>query len=682
MKWQRILLTSALVAGLAVGCGGEDDDPAQTNQENANQSNTNQGNSNQNNSNQNNQTGPDNFADDVDVWVGSVINNEGNLTTVEVGESFGGRFENDGAHFFSLELEAGQVVTLSKVGFEADLESSPEHLWATLIEPDFGGGLTRFFFPGEHDERQFFVTETGAYTVQVVHDTGDDARGEDVGFALRAEISDVEVSDDLSVPGRTTGLDLNDGAIDAYSFSVNEEENVDLELFSTRQPVESELDAWVYVWDVDAGELVADGESQSQNVYDPRILFEAQAGTDYWIVVDAVFNVSDAEYELDAQFVSSTPTNPIELSLDGVDVFEGTILERASAAYNDYFTVTVSPGEYKSFTVQGTDELEPLLSINDLSSPAPPATAQAVDQLVGVTLGLAADAGQETTYLIQLTDARNAAGDVQSYHGGEDYGYVAFLESAEPTVHTISGQGSATINLASPGEVQFLDVSAGANELLWLDSGVDRDNLNPADLSASGFLPAWVMGDGSTLAWTNSYFDGFYRSVGENVSFMIRDRLFRGGAAFGTEARVLAFDVDAPSYGSAGLDSGGDNFGDAPSLALPARISGSLEEPAEGESDGQRFYFSIDAQAGDFLVVSTENDSDVELFLALLDDDGEVVTRGSLLMEQIQEGDSPYYDSALVYEIDQTGSFVLELEQACGWWGCDVGQAQVSVFLD
>lgn len=713
MKWHRWLVIGSVCLGLAAGCGEDDDNGVQINQnqeqnqeqnqqQNQNQDNQNQDNQNQDNQNQDNQNNDeedDEFADAVDVWIGAENENVASPTPVEVGETFGGRFSATGVHYFMIELDAGDVVTLSTSDLESGLEDDPEqvevHFRDYLEERDFITLLpTRQLWVDEHDEREFFVPRDGAYEFEVYAPGGDDN-----GFAFEASVDSLETDGELELPGTTEGGDLDDGRLDALDAGTEEDQSAALEVFAQREPVSSQLDSWVYVWDVTAGETVAESTGQGEEIADPFTTADFMGDSDYAVIVDMGANVTDAAYEIESEFIATTETNPQPLSLDAVDEFEGRIEQWDAQAYRDYFEVTVEPGDYKRLTVEGDGELEPYIQASEedqdpdnfFTSP-PSVDGIAVENDAGVTLGVADGASEAMTFDIEVTDQRNVFEDeeeLDEFYGGEDYDYTLRLEPSDATPWTLEDGDVETVSLDSPGDLERIEVSVPEQRLVWLDSGSDTEITEDDEIYDYDYIPGWAFGDGTTAA-TAHPFDGYLWSAEAEYSFLMRDYFFRGAdAGYETDIRALSFDVEAPDYGDADLVDDNESLDEASEVELPARIEGEFVDSGDGQDDEIEpdvYYFSFDAEEGDFFVGHTENDTVMESALTVMNDDGDVLAASGLYMEQRQEGgedEEPYYDGAVVYEVAETGTYYLAVEQFCsGFSGCDVGEVSIGLFLE
>ena len=700
MKWQRWLLAAVLVSGVtAVGCG-EDEDPVELNEE-QNQQDQNQ------NQNQNNDE-DDEFAEGVDVWVGDETGNAEVPTHVEVGETFGGRFGFAGSHHFSIDLDAGDVLTVSSVDFESDLEADLDSVAIDVVPHiddggmfQLGGPAPRTFLPSAHDAREFFVPTTDTYILEV-QAPGD--ADEELGFVFETGVDNLEGQDGFELPGTTEGGDLDDGQLDAYDVSHGELVSADVEVFANRPPVMSDLNAWMYVWNETSGELVAQSSGQTEENPDPLATVDFEESADYQVIIDATENVTDAAYEIETELRDTSETNRFELSLEGDDSFSGLIQERTSAPFFDYFEVTVEPGEYKKVTVEGHDALEPILQIDDADAEdgglfgggGPAVNALAVGNEAGATLGVAEGAESAVTMTIDVTDQRSLTEeDVSPFYGGDDFDYTISLHESDAAASLVDTDEPITVDLDSPGELELFDVDTDEDHLLWLDSGVEDDIDEDDDVLDFDFLPGWAFADGDTLATTNPY-TAAYWGDGEVENFMLRDEFFRGDATgYSTDIEFRSFDAESPDYQEQDLKVGNESVGDAADLSLPALITGEYEEPEDDgtrmqqqeEPDPETHYFEFGVETGDTVVVHTLNDPINESNLSILDDGDEVAT-SSLYLEQRQVAgeDEEYYDGAMVYDAEADQDLVLQIEQFCGQGlmgpFCDYGEIGVHVFVD
>ena len=705
-KWQTGLFAVFVVVGLAAGCGGEDPDQ----DDNQNQQSQNDvgngdrdagadvvpGDDVEDDDDAGDDEDVDEFAEDVDVWIGSQVGNEEDPTPLEVGQSFGGRYDVDqGSHHFEIELEAGDVLTIAKVEVEAELGDSMGTLRAGLLDPAYLQGdvsVYRYLAPVEHDAREFFVPESGTYIIDAMAPGGDDH-----GFIFETDVETATSDGDFEIPGRLEDRDLDDGTVDIFDLVADEEEttSLDLNVTAQRQPVSSQLDAWLYVWDVDSGEVVADSPYLSADVADPQVLFDLASDAAYRVVVDMVANIDDGAYELDAELLDSSPTNPIELDVDDVAEFDGTIGALETEPYVEYFDVAVDPGDYRRFSVEASGELEPGLRVVEQTDGQPgqlPASADvlSVDGEAGVTLGVDEEAVDDpVVFRIELTDQRNVVlgqEELDGYYGGDGFGYTARLEAIDVDATEVSSGILLSVDLESPGALQLFDVDTVDGELVWLDGGTSDRFTEGDDLLELDFVPAWAFFDETTLGATTPD-DGYYRGDGSSQSIIYRDLFFRGDADYEADPRIMSFDIDAPDYTDVDLDDGGESIAEATELELPARLSGEFDE-IDDQEEPQRRAFDVDIGAGEQLIAGTENDPGMESKLTLYDSGGGEIAGSSKLMEQFQTGDDGenFDDHALVYEVGTTDSYTLVVEQECFEFidqlSCDTGEVAVSVYVD
>lgn len=681
MKWRRWMMVSGLVVGLAVAGCGDDPQPIDTNQ---NQTDNDDG---QNDPNQINQV-DDEFAEDVDVWVGDEVTGEAEPpTSVLDDQTFGGRFDDDGGvHRFGVAADAGQALTISGLDYESGLEEELDQLEIAVYpeSPDQDAEPPRRTFdPSVHDEREFLVYQTANHVVEVQA-----PGGEDYGYHLSFDTAQPEADQDLEIPGTTEG-DLDDGTIDVYDATSDEAQAVELELFAGRAPVSSDLDAWVFIWDAEAGELAGAGLAQTEDNPDPFVPFDVPADTDYHVIVDMDRNVADAGYELQAELLETSSNNPQVLSLDDVDSFSGTIREWQTEPHYDYFAVTVEPGEYKRVHAVGDDELEPFLELDEQTEDDggffdfAAAEAFAVDGESGATLGVGEEADGSVTFTIDLTDQRNVLEDeLEVYYGGDDFGYTISLEDADPEVLDVESGDEETVSLDEPGELALLDIDVDEDHVLWLDGGQEPED-DVENVWEADFVPSWAMADFWTLDGTQS-FHGFQWTDQDSYEMLVRDALFRGDE-YETDIRVNAFDATAPDYQQTDLSDGNESFDQAVSPDLPASIVGDFEN--EDAENPEVFYFEVELEADETVVAHTYNDPVTEADLTVLDDDEEVAAVGNLYFDQRQEPadeDEEFYDSAVAYRADEQGTYVLAVEQWCSplFGACDTGGIDVQVFVE
>ena len=685
MRWRIWVLVGALSMGVAVGCGNGDpvgnqgDDDAGHNGDAGPDSDA----SNQNGPNQQPQPGDD-FAEGLDVWVGAQIGNEDNLTELGDGQSFGGRFANSGEHFFSIEVAAGQLIEVSMIAAESELEDELGDVTVSLTAPQgpgagsmyFGDSIVRRMVPSVGTSRQFFAPRAGNYVLGVRAPGGED---EEYGFAFEISLEEVAAdTDSFEFPGRTSST-LNDGAIDVYEVSPTETSSVALEVLAQQLPEPSELHPWVYVFDAAQGELVAQSNGQSQDLLDPQRDVALQGGGEYWVVIDMVEHVDGAAYEVVTDILATSEDNPKELSVAGEASFQGTIVERSGDYYSDYFRISVAPGEFKRLTLEADDELQPAMVVPE-SDPQTgfltPYVVLPVEGVASVILGVDAGAGQTQVFDIEVSDLRNLEAHDDAPFGGTGFGYTATLVDADPATEEMGSGGQAQISLSNPGDLVEVRSLVQAGHLLWLDGG-SQVILEPgSDASQLGFVPSWGLAGGSTLAGANlfsrDHSTGYFIGSGAEQGFWFRDAFFRGGAGYGSNVRLHQFDVGVSN--TTALDAGNTTVGSAASIDAPVRITGAFT--AEEMTDQQTHYFSLNLSPGDLVAVVTENEAGLETILTILDSTGDVLAEDRALMKQ--DGD----DRAVAYEVDSGGQHILEVEQSCSATGCDTGQAEVVVVVD
>ncbi len=685
-RWMGVV--AGLVVLAAVGCG--DDNGASEGNQASNQ-NHQAPNESPNQGDPSNQGGPADqevSSEDVDRWVGSTLDNEGSRTAVEPGQSLGGRFGRDGSHFFELDLEAGALLSIEKVAVDPALEEALEDMeWSFRQRSPEGDHdlvditAVRHFKPAKSEARQFFVPYAGAYELRV------DAPGdEEEAYGFHFELQEVNLDEGAStfeVGEHLDGLTMDGADLGQWKWAVDESKSVEMELLA--QALESASDArgWLYLWDLDRGELVSESNRRAGGG-DARMVVGLEEGQYQW-VVDMVGHPQGAEYALASRQLATSEGNPKRLSLGQESSFEGVIEAPGAEAYSDYFEVVLEPGQQKKLSVQGLDALSPsLLVVAREGAGAVTGIAEAVlpdGQHAGAMLALSDEASESVRLLIELSDVVNFQGSLGGDAvGGDEYDYQLTLEMADPQSAVVDGADEPMPSLET-GEALMVTATVASDELLGLFSDVEPQPMGtPA--AETGFVPTWLNADGwslSPLGQLAGYWQrqrALVRGDGSEVRMWLRDRYFRQGPSQGLEVTALRFSDQTPPS-TTPVASGEASIDDAPMLAAGERIGGAFDDLSPGTTR----FFELDALAAPSAVAIVDRGANPDLEMRVVDGDNEEVEWPAPIQEMAPGPGQPVSDQeAMLVSTAGSGPRYLRLSLGgCSAAPCDDAPLEVDL---
>lgn len=668
MKKHSILLTSLVLFGLVAACGDDSNNSGETTSNNAagnNAANNNTGNNPANNNTGNNPTNnntgnnpANNNAGGDAVMEGEEPNNDADTATpFELGQTVGGTIaegfgEESDSDVFKFDVQAGTVVSLelanAGAGFVVDGASQ---FVAVLF--DETGEFYRTFFASYGSSRQIFIPQTGTYYIQIVdyRSIGEDAHG-GATSTYRLKTGTAELSPVTVASGSRTSSDLNGGSVRAFSLTPSADEIVRAEIFGQRLAEDSELDTVLYVWDVASGAVVRENDDidYQAGIYDSSVSFSATQGKQYLLVTDAYVNQAEAPIELALAQLDDSVDVPGTLTV-GTDATGVIGAANGEEFDTDFFVVTVQPGEIVrvELTADGA-ALQPAAALFT-SSGNYVASALPIGNLAAMEFAHPADAEEADTYYVLVDDVRNVPMDetgTPALVGGEGFGYTLKAVAGDWTAAaaTLPLQGERNV---AQGSYDWQQVSVGAMTLLHVGTTSTAPNVAPVSAIAL---------TGLNLGTSAQAFD-FVFTEASTVLLGARDEFFRGGEGYSYQTDFRAYDFGSALYASIAAPAESASAQNAPTLATPAKVSGTL---TGGYATIGRQYFKVSVRAGQSLAAMTigegeSTDTVIKLY------GGDLTT--PLASNDDYVGMNQSYNSALLFDATTDTDLLLVVEPFC-----------------
>lgn len=668
-RWTS-LLAAALLVG-AVACG--DDDPKGNNTA-ANNQTTN--NSTTNNSTSPNSTSPNSTTPNNNSGVTADVQEvepngfaEGDTPTpFDAGQSIGGTIAEGTGEMadvdrFSFTAEAGQVLTVSIESQGEGLQDLGESQIGMFIVSEDETVIRQFLGNEGLDSREVFLPLDGTYFIEVSDIRSQEmlVGGEDATYVIGTSLSSPE-PDSLDVPGTVNG-DLGDGTISAFTISVAETSAVQLETFAGRLDTPSGVDTVLYVFDPAAAALVAlnDDIDFENDIYDSATVFEAEAGTDYLVVVDAFNATESGDFRLDSSTTDDAPSLPGVLAAG--ETLSGEIGEASGDEFDtDYFEVTLERNEVVTIEVVAEGQLQP--NVRVLFNGTPFAEARPVNGTAALDLA-AGDFEDPQTFLITVDDFRNTPPDEATPQnvGGNGFGYDITISETTWTPSSVTIPYNDTGVIDAPGALDWYSFDVPAGDVLIAN----------VITTETGFVPQLVLLNDQNF---DQPIDAPYiagSAEGQTFTIGVRDEFYRGFAA---AEYLLEFSTVTPS--SASETEPNDDAENANSLTPPVAVTG-VTDGTNDTATGPDFYtFTTDGPDTVKIFTSPgadENTDDADTVLTLLDSDGtELATNDDVALGNTF--------SEITYQVDAAGTYTIRLEPFCTDAECSNGDYTMTLVVE
>jgi len=540
-------------------------------------------------------------------------------TSFEAGQSIGGNITASAAgapgdlDIYSVELEAGTIFewSFAEVG-----DGITDAGLASFLQDGTTGNTLRALYTADGTKRQAFIPADDTYYL-FVYDAADEAEtqaeipahgGPSATYLI--ENASIEPSAQaLTAPGSASG-DLNDGDVDVYSFQWMSEQVIAAQITGAREPISSDIDSVLYLWDADAGELIATNDDLSSDTLDSAVSAAGANGGNYLLIVDAYIFAPSSAYQLDVASADDSPDAPGTLTTMAPST--GVIGEADAMAEEydtDYWAITLQPGETIKFTATADADLQPSLAIylNDRGSFQELAFARPVDGKSAVTISVPTTLDAPIELYALVDDIRNLPTDemdTPDYVGGANFGYTLTAADNPHTTNNIMSPATLNGTLDEVGEFIWFDFTTPAEAVLLIEaSSMYADNTDTADL-----LLAQLDGNNG-VAFSGSPMT-YVNTVAGTKTFGVVDAAYQAGSLMATPYdytfNLNVIDTSAVVY--APLADPMTNTSEATATTLTPPVAVSEQTQATDPMAPVFDYYKVDLTAGDTLIAITAED--------------------------------------------------------------------------
>lgn len=375
---------------------------------------------------------------------------------------------------------------------------------------------------------------------------------------------------------------------------------------------------------------------------------------------------------------NDTPADLDPLPVD--DSIQGVIEDRGAASFDDdYFGVTVNPGQTVRLEVSATGDLQPVLEVFYVSG------SDAVSFAIGRPVSGGAKAAVEFShpntlsaaaeYIVRVSDARNSPVDegVDPQNvGGATYGYTLLANQTNWTSAASALPLQQSSSLAQLGDYEWYEFTAPAQSILVLDASTRAADFTP--------LPAVLSQGGIALVAQDSVTTVVDTET--QLTAGVRDEFFRGGAGYDFAIDFRAVSFAGRSFSATAESEPNDAPGqeDPITASLPAAFNGQLSGTDATSFDRDRV--TVTLGAGDNLVLFTEDGTDTSLpgadtVVTVIDPTGnEVLYNDDYFLQR-----TTYFSAGAVTARD-SGNYTIIFEPYCTNTFCDGGDYTANIFVE
>lgn len=607
---------------------------------------------------------------DVDVWEIEPNNTERGALTFEAGQSIGGtiappRAEVLDTDFFKVRLEAGTIFEIDFVEVAGGLEPAA---WLRSVDGRWGGvGIT-----DRLQTRQFFIPETGEYTLEIGDYRFDEGGGEESHYHLKTRV--VQPTPTPATLG-SFPVTLQDGKVAVYEVDlsmVRDSANLHVETIGHRLGAEDYIQGQLYVYSPD------DGEWSWARLLETRSYFMGQSWDVYlsapvkagkvWVVVDSLQAQFNATSKLSMRLGDDDAMSPQMLAAAPLTDTMWSVAD--GVADKDFFIVDAPIGsqvrvEVRSQGVQAVVSAGPVQSWCLYT----PNGCERVDELELFARSTPEFDGAEWVsgvevqspgrpVVITVEDLRNATGQVVD---GEALTYI-IERTYVPVEPVVIGGNESLMTTVETGQTNWFETTVAPMSVMAVD--VTAPDLSPV---------CFVDSKPKTITGEDAY-DGSLLIINDNVSeraveFSARDLSFRR-----MEAEVRTWTVGLGMPGAIVNETEPNPRAMPQAITAPSRVSARLSsvDPTDPEWDA----YAFEAEVGDAILLQTmagtmEPSADTIIFL--YGPDGALVAGN----DDYQHGDSGF--SAILHEVTQSGTYTVEVSPFCYPGFCGLGYYTLDV---
>ncbi|CAN0491920.1 unnamed protein product, partial [Laminaria digitata] len=541
------------------------------------------------------------------------------------------------------------------------------------------GAITCALYSADGDKRQAFIPEDDTYYIYV-YDAIDEADPETIlahggpTATYAVETSEVMISAMAgTIPGTING-DLNDGDVDVHSFTWASDLVISAQVIAGREPVESDLDSILYLWDADAGELVSSNDDLNDETFDSGLAAQGTSGTNYYLIVDSYVQAANSDYVLDVTGADDSPEAPGALVLGTPSMGVIGDADMAAETYDtDFWAITAQPGETIRFAAVGAPDMQPTLTVylNDQGFFDELAYARPVGDTAATTISIPSTLDAAVELYVLIDDLRNLPTDemdAPDYVGGDTFTYTLDATAATHGITDVMLPLAQASSLDAAGAFDFYKFPSTMGSFVLIDAVSSySDATDTADMIVARYEP--TENAISFLAPSTTYIN----STGGDKVFGVVDAFYQAGTMATPYDYLLTIkevDVSAQTPTQMTEPSGNVNVPAAVALTPPVQVADQTQamDPATPQYD----YYKVDLTAGQTLIALTGEDPNApaedpndpmsepvfaDTIVRILDGSGmEIASNDDLV------GDESSTFSALHYTADSDGTYYIVIE--------------------
>ncbi len=508
--------------------------------------------------------------------------------------------------FFSFDALAGSVVTVDVTDVGAGV--SDQGLFVGVVSADTESSIDRGLDTTITTSREVFIPEDGRYYLVVFdnisiiqdEDTPIPAHGgEDATYTIGVTAAAAISTSSITAPTTEMG-DLSDGLLDIYGLTWSSTNALTAETIALRDPVASEVDTVLYLWDVAAAEIIAinDDIDAGEGVFDSRLIADAQMGTEYLLIVDFYDAASSGSYTLEIGEQDDSVDVPNDIALD--TPLTGVIADADADAEEfdtDYYAISLAPGSAITVTVTSEGTMQPFVAAFGggtfvQGSPNDGIAAQTIS--APTTL----DSDVEVTLFVD--DARNIPeddADTPEYVGGSDFEYTIEVTEYTPSPMAETFPLDASTTIPAPGGFVWYELSVSPNTIVSLSAQTNVTDATPAifeytdtqAIDTNGGAAAAVVPAGQT---TRVFGVGDFFGWGTTAQ-----------TTYDVTISAREFDLSQISFNVIEEPANNETEATAAPLTLPVEVKAVTQ--ATDVQNPTFDYYSVDATAGQTIIAQT-----------------------------------------------------------------------------
>lgn len=592
-------------------------------------------------------------------------------TSFEIGKSIGGFIDRSNGDdvdldFYKTKLDAGDVLEIEIAATGAGIAEGG------LIVNIFDGedNIDRFLVGPKGSKRQVFAPVTGDYYIMVYDERAGQEPVPTHGGATATYVINtkrVELTpSDINVPSQTSG-DFSDHAIDSYKLTLAEQTVLQADLIAGRDPIGSDLDPVLILWDVTKKEVVAyndDIDAETGN-YDSAIDAALESG-EYIAIIDFYDNVENSSYNLGLTKGDDTYDLPGMLTIGEMATGQIDAANADTQRFDsDYFKLTLMPGQIVRIQATATGAMAPVLVVErqDEDGETRVAASLSVEDASAVTINVPSSATGPTDFIVIVNDENNVTGDAPSYVGGSTYGYELTAEMATwtPVAANLPLDQVAPLGM---GDYIWYSLPLTAGQLVSLSASTNAVGIST--------ITAIINGEGEISFGGNS--GSYLAKADETIVLGLRDEFYRGTygqTMVDLDVQINTDNLTNATYTTVAEEATNTTAATAQVLTLPALVKGVTQ--ADDMEDPIKYdYYKVTLGAGESISIITEADpdaplldpndptsgkSDADTIIVVLDATGKELT----VNDDLFNGNANGF-SGLIFRAPAAGDYIIKIE--------------------